>query len=70
MRLAVLPVLVRRARPGPLAAQRPLYIRWMQEIRRFKPCAVSWQFSVVAESYRTCVIDGLTSIFLDLGLVA
>jgi hypothetical protein len=35
----------------PLAAQRPhleLYIRWMQEIRRFKPSTVSRRFSVVA----------------------
>jgi integrase/recombinase XerD len=32
----------------PLAAQRPhleLYIRWMQEIRRFKPSTVSRRFS-------------------------
>ena len=45
----------------PLAAQRPhleLYIRWMQEIRRFKPSTVSRRFSVVAGFYRTCVIDG------------
>src|SRR5512135_1775908 len=35
----------------PLAAQRPhleLYIRWMQEIRRFKPSTVSRRFSVAA----------------------
>ena len=46
----------------PLAAQRPhleLYIRWMQEIRRFKPSTVSRRFSVTAGFYRTCVIDGL-----------
>jgi integrase/recombinase XerD len=46
----------------PLAAQRPhleLYIRWMQEIRRFKPSTTSRRFSVVAGFYRTCVIDGL-----------
>jgi integrase/recombinase XerD len=46
----------------PLAAQRPhleLYIRWMQEIRRFKPSTVSRRFSVVTGFYRTCVIDGL-----------
>ena len=46
----------------PLAAQRPhleLYIRWMQEIRRFKPSTVSRQFSVAAGFYRTCVLDGL-----------
>jgi integrase/recombinase XerD len=45
----------------PLVAQRPhleLYIRWMQEIRRFKPSTVSRRFSVVAGFYRTCVIDG------------
>ena len=46
----------------PLAARRPhleLYIRWMQEIRRFKPPAVSRRFSVTGGFYRTCVIDGL-----------
>ena len=46
----------------PLAARRPhleLYVRWMQEIRRFKPSTVSRRFSVVAGFYRTCVIDGL-----------
>ena len=45
----------------PLAAQRPhleLYIRWMQEIRRFKPSTVS-RFSVVTGFYRTCVLDGI-----------
>ncbi len=31
----------------------------MQEIRRFKPSTVSRRFSVTAEFYRTCVIDGL-----------
>ena len=36
-----------------------LYIRWMQEIRRFKPSTVSRRFSVVAGFYRTCAIDGL-----------
>jgi integrase/recombinase XerD len=46
----------------PLAAQRPhleLYIRWMQEIRRFKPSTVSRRFSVAAGFYRTCVLDGV-----------
>jgi site-specific recombinase XerD len=46
----------------PLAARRPhleLYIRWMQEIRRFKPSTVSQRFSVTAGFYRTCVIDGV-----------
>jgi integrase/recombinase XerD len=46
----------------PLTARRPhleLYIRWMQEIRRFKPSTVSRRFSVAAGFYRTCVIDGL-----------
>ena len=45
----------------PLAAQRPhleLYIRSMQEIRRFKPSTVPRRFSVAAGFYRTCVIDG------------
>jgi len=46
----------------PLAARRPhleLYIRWMQEIRRFKPSTISRRFSVTAGFYRTCVIDGI-----------
>jgi len=46
----------------PLAARRPhleIYIRWMQEIRQFKPSTVSRRFSVTAGFYRTCVIDGL-----------
>ena len=46
----------------PLAAQRPhleLYIRWMQEMRRFKPSTVSRRFSVTAGFYRTCVLDGV-----------
>jgi len=37
--------------PDPLAGRRPhleLYIRWMQEIRRYKPSTVSRRFSVVA----------------------
>jgi site-specific recombinase XerD len=47
---------------GPFLARRPhleLYIRWMQEIRRFKPSTVSRRFSVTAGFYRTCVIDGV-----------
>jgi integrase/recombinase XerD len=46
----------------PLAAQRPhleLYLRHMQEVRRFKPSTVSRRFSVTAGFYRTCVIDGV-----------
>jgi integrase/recombinase XerD len=46
----------------PLAARRPhleLHIRWMQEVRRFKPSTVSRRFSVTAGFYRTCVIDGV-----------
>jgi hypothetical protein len=45
-----------------LAARRPhleLYIRCMQEIRRFKPSTVSRRFSVAAGFCKTCVIDGL-----------
>src|ERR1700684_1810267 len=44
----------------PMTARRPhleLYIRWMQEIRRFKPSTVSRRFS--AGFYRTCVVDGV-----------
>jgi integrase/recombinase XerD len=36
-----------------------LYIRWMQEIRRFKPSTVSRRFSVAAGFYRTCALDGV-----------
>src|SRR5262245_52015296 len=46
----------------PLAARRPqleLYIRWMQEIRHFKPSTVARRFSVAAGFYRTCLIDGV-----------
>jgi integrase/recombinase XerD len=46
----------------PTAARRvhlELYIRWMQEVRRFKPSTVSRRFSVVAGFYRTAVIDGV-----------
>jgi integrase/recombinase XerD len=47
---------------APLGAQRndlELYLRWMQDIRRFKPSTVSRRLSVVAGFYRTCVIDGV-----------
>src|SRR5687768_2633039 len=46
----------------PLHARRTqleLYVRWMQEARRFKPSTVSRRTSVLAGFYRTCVIDGL-----------
>ena len=46
----------------PFVARRPhleLYIRWMQEVRRFKPSTVSRRFSVTARFCRTCVIDGV-----------
>jgi integrase/recombinase XerD len=46
----------------PLAVGRvhlELYIRWIQEARRFKPSTVSRRFSVTAEFYRTAVIDGV-----------
>ncbi len=49
----------------PLAVRRPereLYIRWMQEVRRFRASTVSRRFSVAAGFYRTCVIDGCWSI--------
>src|SRR6202158_4389409 len=45
----------------PLAARRPhleLYIRWMQEVRRFKPSTVFRRFSVAAGFYRVCALDG------------
>src|SRR5919197_3096590 len=46
----------------PLTASRghmELYLRWIQEVRRFKPSTVSRRMSVVAGFYRTCVIDGV-----------
>lgn len=48
-------------RLDPLAASRPqieLYVRWMQEVRRFKPSTVSRRMSIVAGFYRTAVLDG------------
>ena len=48
--------------PDPLAAQRlhlEMYVRWMQETRRFKPSTISRRFSVTAGFYRTCAIDGV-----------
>jgi integrase/recombinase XerD len=45
----------------PLAARRPhveIYIRWLQEVRRYRPSTVSRRMSVVAGFFRTCVIDG------------
>jgi len=47
---------------APLDARRndlELHLRWMQELRRFKPSTVSRRLSVVAGFYRTCVIDGV-----------
>ena len=47
---------------APLAAQRAQierYVRWMQEVRRFKPSTVSRQMAVVTGFYRTCVIDAV-----------
>jgi site-specific recombinase XerD len=46
----------------PLESRRPhleLYLRWMQEVARFKPSTVSRRLSVVAGFYRTCVIDNV-----------
>jgi site-specific recombinase XerD len=46
----------------PLTARRPhieLFLRWMQEVCRYKPSTVSRRLSIVAGFYRTCVIDGL-----------
>jgi integrase/recombinase XerD len=47
---------------APLAAKRndlELYLRWLQDVRRFKPSTVSRRLSVIAGFYRTCVIDGV-----------
>ena len=46
----------------PLVATRPhieLYVRWLQEVRRYRPSTVSRRMSVVAGFYRTCVIDAV-----------
>lgn len=46
----------------PLDARRvhiELYVRWMQEIRQFKPATVSRRLSVVIGFFRTAVIDGI-----------
>src|SRR5680860_641343 len=46
----------------PLQAQRAqleLYVRWMQETRRYKPSTVSRRTSVLSGFYRTAVIDGV-----------
>jgi len=48
----------------PLTAQRhdlELYVRWLQEARRYKPSTVSRRTSVITGFYRTCVIDGVLS---------
>jgi site-specific recombinase XerC len=48
--------------PAPLAAGRvqiERYVRWMQEVRRFKPSTVSRRMAVVTGFYRTCVIDAV-----------
>jgi integrase/recombinase XerD len=47
---------------APLTARRAQierYVRWMQEIRRFKPSTVSRRMAVVTGFYRTCVIDAV-----------
>jgi integrase/recombinase XerD len=36
-----------------------LFVRWLQEVRRFKPSTVSRRLSVMTCFYRTCVIDAL-----------
>lgn len=46
----------------PLVAARPhieLYVRWMQEQRRYAASTVSRRMAVVAGFYRTCVVDGV-----------
>ncbi|HZN70787.1 MAG TPA: hypothetical protein VFC00_03760 [Micromonosporaceae bacterium] len=46
----------------PLAARRvdvELFVRWLQETRRFRPSTVSRRLSVVICFYRTCVIDAI-----------
>jgi len=46
----------------PFTATRPhleQYLRWLQEVRRFRPSTMSRRKSVVAGFHRTCVIDGV-----------
>jgi hypothetical protein len=46
----------------PLAVRRAdveMFVRWLEEIRRFKPSTVSQRLSVVTCFYRTCVIDAV-----------
>jgi integrase/recombinase XerD len=46
----------------PFEVRRPhieLYLRWMQEVRRYMPATVSRRLSILSGFYRTCVIDGL-----------
>ena len=46
----------------PLALRRSdveLFVRWLEEVRRFKPSTVSRRLSVVTCFYRTCVIDAV-----------
>ena len=50
---------------SPLEAQRvhvELYLRWMQEVREFKPSTVSRRLSVIVGFYRTCVLDGVLAV--------
>jgi site-specific recombinase XerD len=47
---------------GPLSARRSdleLFVRWLQQTRRFKPSTVARRTSVLSGFYRTCVIDGV-----------
>jgi site-specific recombinase XerD len=49
----------------PLQAQRvhvELYLRWMQEVRDFKPSTISRRVSVLVGFYRTCVLDGVLAV--------
>jgi integrase len=36
-----------------------LFVRWMQEERRYKPATVSRRLSILCGFYRTCVFDGI-----------
>jgi integrase/recombinase XerD len=46
----------------PLAVRRvdvEMFVRWLKDVRRFKPSTVSRRLSVVTCFYRTCVIDAV-----------
>jgi hypothetical protein len=67
------PLLVRRAQPGPLAARRAqldLYVRWCQEVRQVKPstAAANNPSRVTGNAHRTCCGTPFVTTMLDAGV--